>query len=339
MQARTFGIPAQPPQYSDLTNVCMYPRILEIPLPFSIGGIESLTIHSFGAMVALAVLAAAWLTGREFDRLYAAGRLKGVRLPVEAKDKGRRRNTMQVVSPSALVGTLVVLVVVFGFAGAKLFHILENLPDFFANPGAMIFSSGGFTFYGGLLVAAVAIAWYLRNKKLSVPISADAVAPSLMLGYGIGRLGCHLAGDGDWGIAADLSAKPGWIPTWLWAETYPNNILGVHIPEPGVYPTSIYEFLMATALFGVLWGFRKHPFKPGWLFSLYLVFAGIERFLIEQIRVNNVLNFFGIDATQAEFISVLMIVAGLVGLAFTSRKRVETEVEVVARPRVASSHA
>lgn len=317
----------------------MYPRILEIPLPFSIGGIDSLTIHSFGAMVALAVLAAAWLTGRELDRLYKAGRLKGVRMPVETKDKGRRKTTTQVVSPSALVGTLVVMVVVFGFAGAKLFHILENLPDFFANPGAMIFSSGGFTFYGGLLVAALAIAWYVRNKGLSVPIMADAIAPTLILGYGIGRLGCHLAGDGDWGIVSDLSAKPGWIPTWLWAETYRNNILGVNIPEPGVYPTSIYEFLMAVALFGVLWALRKHPFKPGWLFSLYLVFAGAERFIIEQIRVNNVLNFFGIEATQAEFISVLMIVAGLIGLALTSRKRDEKDAAAVVRPRVASSHA
>jgi phosphatidylglycerol:prolipoprotein diacylglycerol transferase len=242
-------------------------------------------------------------------------------------------------SPSALVGTLVVLAVLFGFAGAKLFHILENLPDFFANPGAMIFSSGGFTFYGGLLAAAVAIAWYVRSKGLSVPIAADAVAPSLMLGYGIGRIGCHLAGDGDWGIMADLSAKPGWIPTWLWAETYPNNILGINIPEPGVYPTSIYEFLMAAALFGVLWALRKHPFKPGWLFSLYFVLAGAERFLIEQIRVNNVLDFFGIEATQAEFISVLMIIAGLIGLTLTSRKREENKVAAEARPRVASSHA
>jgi phosphatidylglycerol---prolipoprotein diacylglyceryl transferase len=317
----------------------MYPRILEIPLPFSIGGVESLTIHSFGAMVALAVLTAAWLTGREFDRLYAAGRLNGVRMPVETKDKGRRKVTTQVASPSALVGTLVVMAVAFGFTGAKLFHILENLPDFFASPGAMIFSSGGFTFYGGLLAAAVAIAWYVRSKGLSVPIAADAVAPSLMLGYGIGRIGCHLAGDGDWGITADLSAKPGWIPTWLWAETYPNNILGVNIAEPGVYPTSIYEFVMAAALFGVLWALRKHPFKPGWLFSLYFVFAGAERFLIEQIRVNNVLDFFGIEATQAEFISVLMIVAGLIGLALTSRKREGEEVAAGVRSRVASSHA
>ncbi|HET6568704.1 MAG TPA: prolipoprotein diacylglyceryl transferase family protein [Rhodothermales bacterium] len=316
----------------------MYPRLLQIPLPFHIGGIDTITIYSFGAMVAVAVLTAAWLARVEMDRLYAAGRLKGVRIPVADKGKNRRRTTYQVVSPSALVGTLVVMVVVFGFIGAKLFHILENLDSFMLGPLGMIFSSGGFTFYGGLIMAGLAIAWYMRKHDLNVPTVADALAPGLMLGYGIGRIGCHLAGDGDWGIPSNLSAKPDWLPTWLWAETYPHNILGVHIPPPGVYPTSVYEFLMAAALFGVLWAVRKHPFKAGWLFSLYLVLNGIERFLIELIRVNNEFTEFGVTFTQAEFIAVCLILAGGIGLAFTTRRR-QAAAPATASSTVASTTA
>ncbi len=297
----------------------MYPRLSDIfkdlfgfSLPFP--------IYSFGAMVALAVLTAAWLLKKELDRMHAQGRVGSVRIPAE-KDKSKRRGAMQEASPSVLVGTLTVLAVVGGFFGAKIFHILENLGDFFLDPFGLLFSSGGFTFYGGLIVAGASIAYYVRKKGLPVGAVADAIAPGLMLGYGIGRIGCHLAGDGDWGIAADLSAKPGWLPTWLWAETYPNNILGVDLPATGVYPTSIYEFLMAAALFGILWAARKHLFRNGWLFYLYLLFAGMERLLIEQIRVNNEFVFLGMTVTQAEVISVVLMLAGAMGLALTTRRR------------------
>ena len=239
-------------------------------------------------------------------------------MPVPDEKKGRKR--MKDMSPSAIVGTITVIAVAGGIIGAKIFHILENLDDFARAPLAMIFSTGGLTFYGGLIVAALAIGWYLKKKNLSIPAVADAAAPGLILAYGIGRIGCHLAGDGDWGIPADPSARPEWIPTWLWSETYPNNILGIDLPATGVYPTSIYEFLMCVVLFAILWGVRKHPFLNGWLFSLYLVFAGVERFVIEQIRVNNEFDVFGLVVTQAEVISVLIILAGVYGLVRTSRR-------------------
>lgn len=298
----------------------MYPRLSDIfqdlfgfSLPFP--------IYSFGAMVAAGVLTAMWLTRLELDRMFAEGRIGSVRLKVD-EGKGRgRRGTWKEVSPSALVGTITVMAVLLGIAGSKLFHILENLDSFSQDPMGMIFSSGGLTFYGGLIVAGVSIAWYVRKKGGSLGAFADAVAPGLMIAYGIGRIGCHLAGDGDWGIMADMSLKPEWLPTWLWAETYPNNILNIDIPEPGVYPTSIYEFVAAALLFGVLWAFRKHPYQNGWLFSLYLVFNGIERFLIEKIRVNNEFDVFGLTVTQAEIISSLIILAGVVGLIVTWKRR------------------
>lgn len=311
----------------------MYPRLSDIfqdlfgfSLPFP--------IYSFGAMVAVAVLTAMWLTRRELDRMYESGRIGSVRVPVES-EKGRKRTSMRDASPSVLLGTITVLAVVLGIAGSKLFHILENLDDFSRDPMGMIFSSGGLSFYGGLIVAGLAIAWYVRKKGVELGAFADALAPGLMLAYGIGRIGCHLAGDGDWGIVSDLSEKPVWLPTWMWAETYPNNILGVTLPEPGVYPTSIYEFLFAALLFGVLWIYRKHPYRNGWLFSFYLVLNGIERFLIEQIRVNNQFDLLGLRVTQAEVIATLILAAGLVGLAITWKRRTTDETflrETVATP-------
>ena len=305
------------PYLSDL-----FKDLLGIELPFP--------IYSFGAMVALGTLTAGWLLGKELDRYYAAGRLKGVRMPAEGQksadprkgNKGARRRGKQMVTvpPSNIVWPVAILAVASGFAGAKVFHILENLDQFAADPFGMIFSGGGFTFYGGLVVGTIAVVWYIRKKELSIPIFADALAPGLIIAYGIGRLGCHLAGDGDWGIPSDLAAKPDWIPNWLWAETYSNNILNRDLSAAPVYPTPIYEFLMGLIIFAILWSVRKHPFKAGWLFSLYLVFNGIERYLIEQIRVNNVFTVFGFEVTQAEVIAMTLVGLGIFGLIKTTSK-------------------
>ncbi len=299
----------------------MYPRIVRIPLPFDIAGIDAITIYSFGAMMAVAFLVAAYLTRIELDRLYRLGRLKAVRVPAPGrKGKKGRAHTVEA-SPSHLVGTITVVAVVGGLVGAKIFHIVDHFGDFLADPAGMIFSGGGLTFYGGLIVATASISWYVKKHGITLSLFADAALPTVLLAYGIGRIGCHLAGDGDWGIASDPAARPAWIPVFLWAETYPNNILGQTLPETGVYPTAIYEFLMAAFLFCILWVQRNHPFKPGWLFALALVFFGIERLLIEQIRINNTFDLFGLAVTQAEVISVILILVGAVGLVRTSRRR------------------
>ena len=295
----------------------MYPRLVEIPIPVEFLGMESITIYSFGAMMAIAFLVAAWFMRRELDRLYRIGKLPEVQI---SSRKGGGQGPKIRTSPGAMVGTITVIAVVGGIVGAKIFHILENWGEFMINPSAMIFSQGGLTFYGGLLVAALAIIWYVRKQGVSLLLFTDATLPTVMLAYGIGRIGCHLAGDGDWGIPANPDAKPGFVPNWLWGETYPDNILGVTLPESGVYPTSVYEFVMATILFATLWSLRNHPFKAGWLTSLSLLFFGVERLLIEQIRVNNVFDVFGLELTQAEMISIFMIVAGIVGLLLTTRR-------------------
>lgn len=302
----------------------MYPRVtdllrdlLGIDLPFD--------LYTFGMMVAVAILTATFLARRELDRRYAAGEIG----PVEVKEpteKGRTRTVKA--SPSVLVWPMMLMAGFFGVLGAKLFHIFENFGDFLLRPGAYLLTFDGLTFYGGLIVAGIALSLYSRKKGLSVPVLADSVAPGLMLAYGIGRIGCYLAGDGDWGVCSSLEDKPAWIPAWLWSETFPRNILGVDLLAEcgpgydGVYPTMLYEFAMAAVLAGILWALRKHPFQYGWLFSLYLVFAGVERFLIEQIRVNvTMFEISGYSVTQAMFISVIMVIIGLVGLAALTRRR------------------
>ena len=299
----------------------MYPRLSDLFKDY-LGFELPFPIYSFGFMVALAVMLAAWLTQRELDRLYGLGRVSGVRVKPDRKGKARgKHGSGNLVSPSSLMGTVTVIAVVAGFAGAKVFHILENLDAFLLAPGRMIFSTGGFTFYGGLVIAALSIAWFVRRHGVPVPTFADAVAPGLMIAYGVGRIGCHLSGDGDWGIPANLGAQPSWLPDWLWAETYPNNILGIDLSAHPVYPTPLYEFGATLLLFAVLFAFRNHPFRAGWLFSLYLVLNGVERFLIEKIRVNNVLDVFGIESTQAELIAVALMALGAFGLVRLTRRR------------------
>lgn len=102
--------------------------------------------------------------------------------------------------PQDRVGELTIIALIVGLIGAKLFDIFENWSDFLKRPSDYIFSGGGLTFYGGLICATIAIIWYARKHKFSVRHLADAIAPSLMIAYAIGRIGCQVAGDGDWGI-------------------------------------------------------------------------------------------------------------------------------------------
>ena len=102
--------------------------------------------------------------------------------------------------PHDRVGDIVILAAVFGFLGAKIFHNLENWNEFWRNPIEALLSFSGLTFYGGLICATIAIIWYARKHRIGVRHLADSIAPALMLAYAVGRIGCQVAGDGDWGI-------------------------------------------------------------------------------------------------------------------------------------------
>lgn len=229
----------------------------------------------------------------------------------------------------------------WGFIGAKLFHWLESPRDFFdlLATGNVADLVSGLTMYGGLIVAGIMVVRYFKRNGLAILPSMDAAAPGLMLAYGIGRLGCHVSGDGDWGIA-NTAPTPGWLPSWLWSYDYPNNVnavmgphrggySGVPITEgtcfegycthlvPGVFPTPLYETLMCLLLFGALWWLRKHINLPGALFAVYLIMNGVERFLIEKIRVNEL--FLG-SWTQAEVISLGLIILGAASLVVLNKR-------------------
>ncbi|MCS7177044.1 MAG: prolipoprotein diacylglyceryl transferase [Candidatus Kapabacteria bacterium] len=262
-----------------------------LPILFKLGPI---TVYSFGAMVAIAFLTAYWLSAAEF----------------------RRRGISK---PKDVASSLLLIAFIGGLAGAKLFHLLEHPQEFLVDPIGAIFSPAGLTFHGGFLVAALGFVIYIRRRRLPLWRIADAIAPALILAYGIGRIGCHLAGDGDYGIPTDVP----------WAVTYPNGTVptlarlnpelrrkyeelfpGRPVPEDiPVHPTPIYEFLASVGIFAVLWLLRtSRRHAEGWLFGLYLVLAGVERFLVEFIRLNP--TYWGL--TQAQWMSLLAIAVGAI---------------------------
>jgi prolipoprotein diacylglyceryltransferase len=231
------------------------------------------------------------------------------------------------------MGNILGLAAVGGILGAKIFHNLENLNEFAANPIEALFSFSGLTFYGGLIVAAVLIIRYTSKNGIAWYHMVDSAAVGLMMAYGVGRIGCHISGDGDWGIE-NFAAKPAFIsflPDWFWAYQYPNNVINEGISIPGcvgnhcymlpnpVFPTPLYEALISITIALVLWAVRKQFKIAGQLFFTYLICNGIERFLIEKIRVNNDYHLFGLAFTQAELISFALMIAGIIGLWWTKK--------------------
>lgn len=251
-------------------------------------------IPIFGLCVALGFILGIYLFSLELKRLEAGG---VIQLPCHAIEFSQN---------------ICMSSIIFVMLGAKIFYVLEYPGDFLKDPIGMFFSRGGWTLFGGLLFGVIVAVRYVKKHGQPVKVLADSAAPILFLGYAIGRAGCHLSGDGDWGIASNLALKPNWVPEWLWASSYTNNVIGVPLESP-VYPTPLYELIASVLLFLLLWSLRKHKFQPGWLFSLYLFFVGLERIFIEQIRVNVKYDFGFIQPTQAELISVALIVVGLVG--------------------------
>ena len=235
--------------------------------------------------------------------------------------------------PHDRVGEITIIALIFGLLGAKLFDIFENWNDFIKHPSAYIFSAQGLTFYGGLICAGLAIWWYAKKHKISFWHLNDAMAPTMMLAYSLGRIGCQVSGDGDWGIE-NTTAKPfSWLPDWMWSYTFPHNVneVGVKINgctdakycnelPLGVYPTSFYEIVGCFILFLLIWSLRKKFKIPGTLFAFYLILNGLERFFIEKIRVNTRIDFFGFQPTQAEVISTFLFLTGVIIWVVLTRK-------------------
>jgi len=228
--------------------------------------------------------------------------------------------------PHDRVGDIVLQAALWGFLGAKIFHNLENLDELMLDPWGSLISFSGLTFYGGLILATIAIIIFIRKYNMRVIHFADAMAPTMLFAYAAGRIGCHISGDGDWGIVNSAPNPFAWLPDWMWSYQYPHNVVnaGVSIPgcvgnycnqlPEGVYPTTFYEVIIMFLLFLIVWMVRKKITQPGIITGIYFIFAGGERFFIEKIRVNNKYTFLPFQPTQAELISVILIILGIVFL-------------------------
>jgi prolipoprotein diacylglyceryltransferase len=250
------------------------------------------------------------------------------------------KTEQQKMQPHEHVSNMTLIAAVAGILGAKLFHNLENLDELMADPIGALTSFSGLSIYGGLILGGGSVLFYAVKNGMTWIHVADACAPGLMAAYGMGRVGCQVAGDGDWGVPNNAT-QPEWLsflPDWTWAYGYPNNVLGIDLGEPNrpveiiengipyiytgnAWPTPFYETVMAFIIFGILWSLRKRIEIPGIIFSIYLALNGIERFVIEQIRINPDYHFAGLGFTQAEMIAVILFLSGIVGIAYFTKNK------------------
>lgn len=218
----------------------MYPYWLEI---------GSFRLPTFGPMVVLGFLAAHFVIKRELHRR---------RLDPE------------------LATSLITAGILGGLAGAKLYFVLFEVPASatWGETLSTLFSGSGLTWHGGFVVAAAAVLWTIARHGASLAPTADACGMGMALGYAIGRIGCQLAGDGDYGVPTALP----------WGMAYPDGVVPT---QQIVHPAPVYETLMGLATFSLLWGIRRAlENRAGLLFCLYLVLAGAARFSVESIRLN-----------------------------------------------------
>ena len=240
----------------------------------------------------------------------------------------------ELVHPGQNTWNIMFVAIVSALAGSKIFDIFDNFSQFLNHPVRSLVSFSGFAFYGGFITTVVVLILYMKMLRLNWKHVIDCSAPAIMLGYAIGRLGCHFSGDGCWGIVNTM-AQPqmlAWLPDWLWASDFPHNVAnqgmqiagcaGPHcrqLAQP-VFPTSLYESIISFASFGFIWFMRMRTKAPVVLFGLFMVLNGIERFFIEKIRVNHKYSFMGLKLSQAEIISALLIIIGIAVIIFFQKR-------------------
>jgi phosphatidylglycerol---prolipoprotein diacylglyceryl transferase len=242
--------------------------------------IGPLTLGSYGLMVATGLICAFFILGADFAR-------RGVSADAEA-----------IIGITGLAG----------LAGSRLYHLLESPAEFFADPWPQLFSTMGFAFVGAIIGGFLALVILAKRFRMSMLLMLDAASPAAAMGYGIGRIGCLISGDGDYGIPTSLP----------WGMSFPNGIVPT---TDRVHPTPIYEFLVAVLIFWILWrlgarGLKTHA-PNGIIFAAYLVLTGIARFLVEIIRINP-RSFYGL--TNAQAASVVSVLAGAALFVYCRRK-------------------
>jgi phosphatidylglycerol:prolipoprotein diacylglycerol transferase len=255
-----------------------------------------LTVPTFGLMVACGLLVAAYVLQADFDRRRAS-----FEPPKKSKNAQPERQDE---------GFLIIGIAGFaGLVGARLYHVLERPSEFFADPWPQLFSRFGFAWFGGFLGGLIALIILARYLKIPLLRFLDICSPAAAVGYAIGRIGCLLSGDGDYG-------RPTSLP---WGMSFPNGVVPT---TDRVHPTPLYELFVWLAIAVFLWHIGKQtvrkPKADGQIFCYYLILTGVARCLIEIIRINP-RSFFGLSNAQAA--SVVSFVAGVALLLSVKRRK------------------
>jgi phosphatidylglycerol:prolipoprotein diacylglycerol transferase len=198
---------------------------------------------------------------------------------------------------------MVFAALVGGIVGARLWWVVENWSDAKDDVLSSLFSGAGLVWYGGALGGAAAVLLWARWRRFLTLPMFDVAAVPLAAGYAIGRIGCQLAGDGDYGIAWDGP----------WAMAYPNGTVPT---TEEVHPTPVYETLAMGLVAVLLWRWR-HRWRAGTLFGAYLILAGAERFLVEFVRRNDDVL---VGLTQPQLLSIVMMVGGATWIWLLGRR-------------------
>jgi phosphatidylglycerol---prolipoprotein diacylglyceryl transferase len=212
-------------------------------------------------------------------------------LQADFRRRGIRSDAFLIIGIAGLVGIV----------GARLYHVLESPSEFFSDPWPLLISRFGFAWFGGFLGGFAALLILSRREKIPALTFLDACSPAAAVGYAIGRIGCLLSGDGDYGIPTNLP----------WGMSFPNGVVPT---TERVHPTPLYEFFIWMVIAYFLWrmGARVLQAKEsaGLVFCAYLVFTGVARFLIEMIRLNP-RSFFGMSNAQAASVASILLGVGL----------------------------
>jgi phosphatidylglycerol---prolipoprotein diacylglyceryl transferase len=265
-----------------------------------------LSIPTYGLMVAIGLLTAAYMLQFDFNRNRARFMECGYLKNGDKKSQGDE-------------AFLVIGVVgVAGLVGARLYSVLESPRELLAHPAAVLFSRYGFTWSGSAIVTLIALVFLARHFKIPVLEFMDLCSPPAALGYAIGRIGCLLSGDGDYGVPTNLpwgmSFPNGLVPTTgIWdPESRSGVCFKYGLPENCiVHPTPIYEFIAGAIIAAFLWRMATKAANGagshGEIFSAYLIWTGIARFLVEFIRINPRV-FYGLS--NAQVVSLLSMALG-----------------------------
>lgn len=287
-----------------------------IPVLFQIG---SRNVYSYGLMLGIAFLLGNYILARHL-----------------------KRNRLD---PNA-ANTITILAVIFGIGGAKILYLLEEWTLFVHDPIGMTFSAGGLTWYGGFLLALLVVSLYVRAKRIPFMKVWDGLGLALMIAYGVGRVGCHLSGDGDYGSPTNLpwgtiyaqgTAKPArqlqeyfrsnpearaaWhydsLHVIIAGKDRMGNFYSRFDEVTPLHPAPVYELVLGCAGFLLLLWLRNRLSVDGMLFMAYVMLSSVFRFVVEFLRLNPRL--WG-GLTEAQLFSCALLLLGLAGTVILRRR-------------------